>query len=133
LGAFTRAKCANRIHVVQDGVAALEYLFGAEGVRTPQRGDLPRGLPGLILLDLHLPKISGLEVLRRLKADHRTRSVPVVILTASQMDRDIAECRRLGVHAYIVKPVDLQGLSRVTPEFSLHWALLGPGSTGAPA
>ena len=128
LSAFERAKCTNRIHVVQDGVAALEHLFGPDSVKNPLPGDLPRELPGLILLDLHLPKISGLEVLRRLKADHRTRSIPVVILTASQKDRDIAECRRLGVHAYVVKPVDLQGLSRVTPDFSLHWALLGPGS-----
>ena len=130
LGAFDQAKCANRIHVVRDGAAALEHVFGPEGVRNVPKSDLPRDLPGLILLDLHLPKISGLEVLRRLKADERTRSVPVVILTASQKDRDIAECRHLGVHAYIVKPVDLQGLSRVTPEFSLHWALLGRGTVG---
>lgn len=133
LGAFDRAKCTNRIQVVRDGAAALEHLFGPDGVRNAQKGDLPRDLPGLILLDLHLPKISGLEVLRRIKADERTRSVPVVILTASQKDRDIAECRRLGVHAYIVKPVDLQGLSRVTPEFSLHWALLGRGTAGTTA
>ena len=133
LGAFERAKCTNRIHVAQDGVTALEHIFGPDGIKNSPPGDLPRELPGLILLDLHLPKISGLEVLRRLKADYRTRSVPVVILTASQKDRDIAECRRLGVHAYIVKPVDLQGLSRVTPDFSMHWALLGPGTTGASA
>jgi CheY-like chemotaxis protein len=133
LGAFERAKCTNRIHVAQDGVAALEHIFGPDGIKNSPPGDLPRELPGLILLDLHLPKISGLEVLRRLKADYRTRSIPVVILTASQKDRDIAECRRLGVHAYIVKPVDLQGLSRVTPDFSMHWALLGPGANGASA
>lgn len=122
LEAFRRAKCTNRFKVIQDGAEALEYLFGQES--TPRRGG--RKYPGLILLDLHLPRVNGLEILRRLKADERTQSIPVVILTASQKDRDITECRRLGVHAYIVKPVDLQGLCRVTPEFSLHWALLGP-------
>lgn len=126
LEAFRRAKCTNRVHVVHDGAEALEYLFGDSGA--PPRP--VKDPPGLILLDLHLPRISGLEVLRRFKADPRTRDIPVVILTGSPMDRDAAECRRLGVHAYIVKPVDLQGLCEVTPELSLQWALLGPSMAG---
>jgi CheY-like chemotaxis protein/DNA-binding Xre family transcriptional regulator len=118
--ALTSANVANRIHLVRDGAAALHFLFGTgpfahrEGSHRPQ----------MILLDLNLPKISGLEVLRRIKADPRTRSIPVVVLTASKRDRDIETSRRLGAEAYIVKPVDFQNLSEVTPQLSLQWALL---------
>ena len=126
LEAFSRAKCTNRFHVVNDGAEALETLFGGEQRKRPA------DLPGLILLDLHLPKVSGLDVLRQIKADELTRTIPVVILTASQKDRDIAECRRLGVEAYILKPVDLPSLCRVTPDLSLKWALLGPAPAGVP-
>lgn len=124
LAAFERVKCTNRFHVERDGASALDYLFAKDS-----RKGTSTEMPGLILLDLHLPKISGLEVLRQIKADERTRSIPVVVLTASQKDRDISECRRLGIHAYIVKPVDIQGLCRVTPELSLQWALLGSGAS----
>ena len=82
-----------------------------------------------MLLDLNLPKVSGLEVLRRIKADKRTRLMPVVILTISDDDYDIAECRRLGADNYIVKPVDFQRLSQVTPQLNLNWALLKPAET----
>ena len=120
LCAFRRTRLANRIQVVRDGAAALDYLF----CRGPYAGRSRRGRPRLVLLDLYLPKVSGLEVLRRVRADPRTRPVPVVILTASHAARDLALCQRLGATSYIVKPVDFQALSAVTPGLSLDWGLM---------
>jgi CheY-like chemotaxis protein/DNA-binding XRE family transcriptional regulator len=122
LDGLKRAYFTNRIHVVRDGAEALEYLHGSGGGAS----SAPRSRPHLILLDLGLPKIDGLEVLRRVKADERTRSIPVVVLTASRQDRDIAMSKRLGAEAYLVKPVQLQNLSEITPQLSLQWALLRP-------
>jgi two-component system response regulator len=118
--ALKSAKITNRIHVVRDGAAALDFLFSTGEYARREPGSRPL----MILLDLNLPKISGLEVLRRIKADPRTRSIPVVVLSASKQDRDIATSKRLGAEAYIVKPVDFQNLSQVTPQLSLQWALL---------
>jgi CheY-like chemotaxis protein/DNA-binding XRE family transcriptional regulator len=120
--AFKRAKIANRIHVVRDGEQALEYLFrtGKYAQRVEQ------GPPPVILLDLNLPKVSGMEVLARLKGDPRTQRISVIVLTISQNSPDIQESRRLGADAYIVKPVNFQSFSRVTPQLRLLWALLHP-------
>ena len=122
--ALKGANITNRIHVVRDGAAALDFLFGTgeEAGRERSRG------PQMILLDLNLPKVSGLEVLRRIKADRHTRAIPVVVLTSSEHDRDIATSKQLGADAYIVKPVGFQNLSEVTPQLSLKWALLKPGT-----
>ena len=79
-----------------------------------------------MLLNLNLPKISGLEVLRRIKGDARTRTIPVIVLTSAQRDRDIGECQRLGAEIYIIKPVDFVSFSKVTPQLSLRWGLLEP-------
>ncbi len=79
-----------------------------------------------ILLDLKLPKVSGLEILRRIREDQRTAKLPVIVLTASNNHRDFAECRRLGADNYITKPVNLQRLSEATPQLNLDWALLKP-------
>ncbi len=119
LQAFKRARLANSILVVSDGAEALDYVF-CRGIYARRRREQR---PKMLLLDLNLPKVSGLEVLRRIKADKRTKMIPVVILTVSQKDRDIAECRRLGAESYIVKPMDFQRLSAVTPELSLNWGL----------
>jgi CheY-like chemotaxis protein len=122
LQAFTKARFANSVRVVRDGAAALDLFFGKGGfancIQDPQQH--------IILLDLNLPKVNGLEVLRQLKADPRTRDIPVAILTASNQERDAAECLSLGVQAYITKPVSLEGLSRVTPQLRLTWALVKP-------
>jgi two-component system response regulator len=101
---------------------AVDFLFrtGAYAGRPPTRR------PQLILLDLGLPGLGGLEVLRRVKSDPRTASIPVVVLTASNRDRDIQTSKRLGAAAYIAKPVDLRNLSGVAPGLSLRWALLKP-------
>ncbi len=122
LQAFKKAKITNPIHVVYDGAEALDFLFC-----TGQYSDRKmEQRPQIVLLDLNLPKISGLEVLRRTKANQRTSKILVVVLTSSQHDRDIAECRRLGVQNYIVKPVDFCNFSKVTPQLRLRWTLLEP-------
>ena len=128
LHAFTKARFANHINVVRDGEEALDYLFcrGQYARRNREAGS------HIILLDLNLPKVSGLEVLRQIKADKHTRSASVVILTVSARGQDIDECLRLGADGYIVKPVDFQALSRTTPQLNLDWALLKPIEPPAP-
>jgi len=118
--ALQKVLVTNRIHVVRDGSEALDFIFCQGNYSQRQPGRLPQ----LILLDLHLPKISGLEVLRQIKAHPRTRSIPVVVLTASSSSDDIATSKRLGADGYIVKPVDLTSLSRVTPQLNFQWVLL---------
>ena len=115
---------SNRVHVVRDGREALDFLF-CQGAYAERR-HIQR--PQLILLDLVLPKIDGLEVLRRVKADSHTASIPVVVLTSSDRDRDLQISKRLGAQAYIVKPVGLPNLTQVTPQLSLRWALLKPAA-----
>jgi len=116
------ANIGNQIHVVRDGAAALSYLFRTD--EYAQRS--PIDCPQLVLLDLNLPKIGGLEVLRQIRADPRTRAMPVIMLTASERDQDIITARRLGADAYLVKPVGFHNLSDVTPKLSLQWTLLKP-------
>jgi two-component system response regulator len=118
--ALRDVRITNHIHVVRDGAAALDFLFCKGEYAHRKRSDRPQ----LILLDLGLPKIDGLEVLRQIKGDFRTRTIPVVVLTVSNRDRDVAASQRLGADGYIVKPVDFQNLSGVTPQLSLQWALL---------
>ncbi len=109
LRAFKQARITNPVRVVRDGKEALDFLFPAEN----SAGRGLQQLPHLVLLDLHLPKISGIEVLHRLKADERTRSIPVVVLTDSQDSQILAECRRLGAKSCITKPVDFRLLSKI--------------------
>jgi CheY-like chemotaxis protein/predicted XRE-type DNA-binding protein len=120
--ALKKANITNRVFVVHDGAEALDFLFCTGQYAYRRLNDQPQ----VILLDLNLPKIDGLEVLRRIKADLRTRSIPVVVLTSSKHDLNIAVCKRLGVEAYIAKPVDFQNFSAVTLQLSLQWALLKP-------
>jgi CheY-like chemotaxis protein len=122
LRGFEKAKITNPVHVVRDGVEALDFLF-ATGPYTHRRD---ARFPQIILLDLKLPKKSGIEVLRQIKANETTRDIPVIVLTASNRDRDIVECRRLGAENYIVKPVGFQNLSEVTARLSLVWTLVKP-------
>jgi len=118
--ALKRANIANRIHIVNDGAAALDFLFCTGEYAYRQRDDHP----GLVLLDVGLPKVDGIEVLRRIKSDAVLNSVPVIMLTASDNYRDFAAAKRLGADGYIVKPVGFQNLSEVTPALNLQWALL---------
>jgi two-component system, response regulator len=122
LRAFRKARFTNVTHVVRDGAAALEFLGGTG--RHADRKDA--ALPEVILLDLNLPKIGGLEVLRWIRANPRTRRIPVVVLTASTRHADDAACRQLGVETYIVKPVDFRSFSEVMPHLNLEWKLVKP-------
>ena len=119
LRALKKANVTNRIEVSRDGEEALDFMF-ARGAHAGRPNENPR----LVLLDLKLPKIDGLEVLRTLKADPRTRCVPIVILTSSKEQRDIVESYDLGVNSYIVKPVDFEGFMNAVAELGLYWMLL---------
>jgi CheY-like chemotaxis protein len=123
--AFKKAQITNPLHVVSDGEAALDFVFA----RGPYADRSEARPPQLILLDLVLPKKSGLEVLREIKHDMRTQHIPVIILTISDRDRDINECRRLGAETYIIKPVNFQNFSKVTTGLSLRWVLIEPNET----
>lgn len=120
LNALQQARLSNSIHLARDGVEALEYLFCTGKYKDRRRQARPR----LVLLDLKLPRLDGLEVLEHIKTDPRTRDIPIVVLTVSRAQADIAEARRLGAAAYILKPVDFQRLSEVTPGLDLSWRLL---------
>jgi CheY-like chemotaxis protein len=118
LQALKKFNIVNTIHLVHDGVAALHYLFGADepGVRMRPR-------PRLVLLDLDLPKLDGLELLRRIKADPRTSSIPVVLI-GSSLHENIAASQRLGAAAYIARPVSFTNLSEAAAQSNLRWGLL---------
>ena len=110
----------NRIQVVRDGQEALEYVFCTGRYATRDIKDQPH----VILLDIKLPLIDGLEVLRRIKQDQRTRTVPVVMLTSSREERDLIESYRLGVNSYIVKPVDFDQFKESARSLGMYWLLL---------
>jgi CheY-like chemotaxis protein len=120
LRALRRAKLANHIQVAHDGVEALDYIFG----RSAHPGQPVDKGPRFILLDLKLPKLDGLEVLRRVKADPRTSLIPVVVLTSSKEQPDVRECYRLGVNSYIVKPVNFENFVNCVVEMGMYWLLL---------
>lgn len=120
LHAFEKHNLGNHIHVVRDGAEALEFVFCTGAYAHRRIGDIPK----VILLDLKLPKVDGLEVLQRIKSDPRTRTTPVVILTSSQEERDIADTYQLGVNSYIVKPVDFDKLTEAARTLGLYWLLL---------
>ena len=119
LRALEQQNLANRVTWVKDGAEALDYIYcrGAYAGRANHR-------PKLILLDLKLPKVDGIEVLRQIKADERTRSIPVVVLTSSAEETDIVRSYRLGVNSYIVKPVDFSRFSEVVASAGLYWMVV---------
>lgn len=115
-----KERLANRIEVARDGAEALDFLFcrGAYAGRSFERP------PRLVLLDLKLPRISGQDVLRAIKADERTRSIPVIVLTSSNHEADLIECYKFGVNSYIQKPVDLQKFQETVHHLGLYWLLV---------
>lgn len=117
--AFKKMNLANHVSVARDGAEALALIFGSNGSPCGALDDCR-----LVLLDLKLPKVGGIEVLRQLKNDPRTRSLPVVVLTSSREDRDIEECYRLGVNSYIVKPVDFEQFIEAVSALGLYWLVL---------
>jgi len=120
LHALKKNNIANRIEVVRDGAEALNFIFctGAYAQRSIDHA------PKVILLDLKLPKVDGLEVLRQIKSDPRTRAIPVVVLTSSREESDIVESYNLGVNSYIVKPVDFEQFTEAVHTLGLYWLLL---------
>lgn len=120
LHAFQKQKLANHVQVVRDGAEALEYIFCTDRYAGRRIEDGPK----LILLDLKLPLVDGIEVLRRIKADPRTKLIPVVMLTSSREDRDIVDSYQLGVNSYIVKPVDFEQFTEAVRQLGYYWLLL---------
>lgn len=112
--ALKKKNLANNLLHVEDGEEALKYIFSDEGLNTPK----------IILLDLKMPKVSGIEVLRKLKADERTRQIPVVVLTSSKEEPDVKECYALGVNSYIVKPVEFDKFLEAVSELGVYWLML---------
>jgi CheY-like chemotaxis protein len=120
LRALAKSNLTNHIEVVRDGAEALEFIFG-EGAYAGRK--LENG-PKVILLDLKLPKVDGLEVLKRIKGDERTKAIPVVMLTSSKEQSDLVESYRLGVNSYIVKPVNFERFAQAVQELGMYWVLL---------
>jgi CheY-like chemotaxis protein len=120
LRALRKANLTNHIHVARDGEEALQFIF-CEG---PHAGRKIENGPKVILLDLKLPKIDGLEVLKRIKSDPRTKLIPVVVLTSSKEQNDVVESYHLGVNSYIVKPVNFEQFSEAVQKLGMYWLLV---------
>lgn len=120
LRALKKNNLANRVLHAKDGAHALDFLF-ADGAYAERRIE---NTPKVILLDLKLPKVDGIEVLRQIKADERTKHIPVVVMTSSREDRDLGECYALGVNSYIVKPVEFENFSKAVTDMGFYWLLL---------
>ena len=118
--ALRKANLSNRIQVARDGKEALDFIFG-EGPFTGRKID---NGPKVVLLDLKLPKVDGLEVLKKVKSDPRTKTIPVVVLTSSKEQTDVVESYALGVNSYIVKPVGFEGFAAAVGDLGLYWLLL---------
>lgn len=126
--AFEKHNLAGKVHVVRDGAEALEFIFCTGGYA----GRLFEN-PRVILLDKKLPLVDGMEVLREIRADPRTKLIPVVMLTSSAEDRDIIESYQLGVNSYIVKPVDFEQFSETAKQLGYYWLLINQQPTEATA
>ncbi len=125
LRALRLANLADRLHVARDGTEALEFLFctGQHAARRLADG------PKLILLDLKLPKLNGLELLKRIKGDRRTSAIPVVVLTASQEQRDVDACYALGVNSYVVKPMKFERFTAIVAALGNYWLTVNQSAT----
>ncbi len=118
--ALKKNNLANKLVHLKDGVEAIDFIF-AEGSYSGRKVE---NVPKVILLDLKMPRVNGIEVLKKIKADERTKKIPVVILTSSKEDPDIQECYRLWVNSYVVKPVQFEQFVKVVSELGLYWMIL---------
>lgn len=123
--ALKKSNILNRVDWVKNGVEALEYLFE----KCLAQGE---ALPQLVLLDIHMPKVNGIEVLQRIRADERTRWLPVVIFTSSTEERDLVESYRLGINSYISKPIDFSHFAPVVSTIGCYWLLINQGPPERP-
>lgn len=119
LRAFGKHNLANEVQVVRDGAEALDYLFKRNEFATRSNGP-----PSVVLLDIKMPKVDGIEVLKQIRADAELRFTPVVILTSSREDRDVMESYRLGTNAYVVKPIEFESFMGAVKELGLFWAII---------
>lgn len=130
LDALDEHRLANEVTVVRDGAEALDFLY--------RRGDYatrPESLPVVVLLDLKMPKVDGLEVLRQIKSDPKLKIIPVVMMTSSREEQDLVQSYQLGVNSYLVKPVKFQQFVESVKQLSVYWALMNeppPGTSGKP-
>lgn len=124
--ALKKRNLANKLFHAKDGAEALDFLFahGSFANRRVENG------PKVVLLDLKLPKVDGLEVLRRIKSDERTKKIPVVVMTSSREDKDLETCYDYGVNGYVVKPVEFEDFSRAVSELGFYWLLLNETPRG---
>ncbi len=129
LRALKKSNIANEVVVARDGVEALEYLFGTG----KYAGRDPSAIPQVVLLDLKLPRMDGLEVLERIRADERTRLLPVVILTSSKEEQDLVQSYRMGANSYIRKPVDFNQFTEATRQLGMYWLVLNEAPPLHPA
>jgi len=120
LRALQKQNLASKVFVVKDGAEALEFIFATGAFARRKMEHQPK----VVLLDLKLPKVDGIEVLKRIKADERTRFTPVVVLTSSQEERDVVATYNLGVNSYIVKPVEFSNFVHAVSELGIYWGLL---------
>lgn len=118
--ALKKHNLANNLVHLYDGAQALDFLFGKGEYEGRNLAEKPK----VIFLDLKMPKVDGLEVLRKLKADDRTKLIPVVMMTSSKEEKDIVESHRLGINSYIVKPVDFENFSKTVADLGLYWLLV---------
>lgn len=128
LAALAEHRLANEVHLARDGAEALDYLY-----RRGKYGQLPPGHPAVVLLDIKMPKVSGLEVLKQMKQDARLKTIPVVMLTSSREEGDLVVSYQLGVNAYVVKPVDFNHFTEAVRHLGLFWAIINeppPGTLG---
>ncbi|EQA64416.1 response regulator [Leptospira alexanderi] len=123
LRSLKRHNLTNQVKLVRDGEEALEYLYATGRYENRDKTQLP----SLILLDLKMPKVDGIEVLRRVRSEEFTKMLPVVILTSSAEEKDIVESYRLGVNSYVVKPLDFDKFSEVASEIGFYWILVNQG------
>ncbi len=120
LRAFKKHNLANKVHVVSDGQEALDFIF-CTGAYSNRDFKKP---PKIVLLDLKLPKVNGKEVLQKIKSDERTKTIPVVVMTSSQEEKDVFESYRLGVNSFVVKPVNFEKFVETVSELGLYWMVI---------
>jgi len=117
--ALTKVNLANKLHHVKDGVAALDFIFA----RGEYEGRKIENKPKIVLLDIKMPRVDGIEVLKQIKSDEAAKSIPVVIMTSSKEEQDIITSYNLGVNSYVVKPVDFAGFAKAVSELGFYWLI----------